>query len=208
MWGENLHPFFYDLGMALTEKQWSALRAEYISGDISIRKLAEKYNLSRRSVSRRATEGKWADARRNYREKVQSKFIEKSSDIEAADKALKLISLQQSADKMADVIQRVFDDTDQFNRYIISEGIGGGATQTEERTYSKVDTKAIKDLTSAMKDLTQVMRNLYDIPTLAERKAQQLAGERFQLEKRKQEAEENTDSTIKVVWEDAEEYSQ
>ena len=194
--------------MALTDKQWSALRAEYISGDISYQGLADKYHVSLSTLTKKAMVDKWSAKRKDYRRKVAVKFVEKSADIEAADNALKLITLQKSADHMADVIQRVFDDTDQFNKYIISEGIGGGATQTEERTYSKVDTKAIKDLTSAMKDLTQVMRNLYDIPTLAERKAQQLAGERFQLEKRKQEAEENTDSTIKVVWENAEEYSQ
>ena len=96
------------------------------------------------------------------------------------DNAAKLVSLQQSADAMSTAIARVFDDADQFHRHLVTSDF-----ETEERVYKKIDTKAIRDLTGAMRDLAIVLRNVYNIPTVQEQAAMDVAAERLALERQK-----------------------
>ena len=184
----------------LTDKQWAAIRADYISGDMSLRELSVKYGVSKSAIVRQSTNGGWVAKRNQYRSKTEAKLAEKLADMQAADDALKLISLRRSADAMAGIIERTMNDTQQFNKYIISEGLGGGATQTECRILDKVDTKAIKDLTGAIKDLTTIMRNLYDLPTIQERAAMENAAARLKMDQQNAQKEESTGAvTVEFV---------
>lgn len=191
----------------VSENKWAALRAEYISGDITLRKLAEKYSVNPSVVLKKSRDDGWVAKRNQFRIKTESKLAEKLSAMQAADDALKLISLRRSADAMAGVIEKTMQDAQQFNRHIISEGLGGGATQTECRIMDKVDTKAIKDLTGAIKDLTQIMRNLYDLPTIQEKAAMQIASERLNMDKKNAD-KDTAGSQVTVVFKDqAEDFS-
>ena len=100
-----------------------------------------------------------------------------------------------------------FEDEKQFNRYIISEGIGGGATETTEREFAKVDTKALKDLTGVLKDLTGLMRDFYNIPTPAQAEAQRIAAARLELDRKKAEADSTDDGVEVVIKGEAEEWA-
>ena len=58
---------------------WDAIKAEYISGKISCRKLAEKYNISPNVVSKKATKDGWKNERRKCDEKTAKKIISRTS---------------------------------------------------------------------------------------------------------------------------------
>lgn len=92
---------------------------------------------------------------------------------------------------MGEVIADIFTDAEQFKRHLIPDG----DYSVKEKVFHKVDTKAIKDLTGALKDLAAVMRNIYDLPTVAEQSAMDLAAERLALEKSKADVVSDEDET-------------
>ena len=179
---------------------WSKIKAEYITGtDTSYRKLAEKYGIHESVITKRAVAEKWYPAKKKYNSELVAKAIAKSQKEEVN----RLAKLQTAASSMADVIDKVFKDAQQFNRHTvvnkyIDEG-GGMSIENEEKIFDKVDTRAIKDLTGAIKDLAAVMRDIYDIPTAGEVQAREIAAERLELEKKKASKDEQVDRDIHVV---------
>lgn len=174
---------------------WNPIKTEYITTKCSYRQLSEKYGVSIAQISRVCKKEQWKEQREHHAEKCFRKAEEKAANKEAN----RLARLITATTKAIDVAMEAFEDEQQFNRYIISEGIGGGATETEERIYSKVDTKALKDLTGVLKDLTGLMRDFYNIPTPAQAEAQRIAAERLELEKKKTEADNTTDG-IEIIF--------
>lgn len=178
---------------------WETIKAEYITADISYRKLAEKWGVPFRTLADRAKREAWAAGRNRHRNNVVKKTAQKVAAQAAADNADKLLRLREAADSMGEVIAEVFGDAEQFHRHIITTGLGKGKTRVECRVEDKVDTKAIKDLTGAMKDLAYVLRNVYDLPTKAEQAAMDAAAERLLLEREKAGGE-GEDKEIRVAF--------
>lgn len=184
---------------------WKAIKTEYITSTQSQRELAEKYGVSMTTLGGRARKEKWTTARREYRQKVIEKATRKAADKEAN----RLSRLMDATNKVLDVVMGAFEDEKQFNRYIVSEGSGDGFSETSEKIFDKVDTKAVKDLTSVLKDLTGLTRDFYNCPTPAQAEQQRIAAERLELDKRRADAEEVKDSTVKVIFaDDTEDYAQ
>jgi uncharacterized protein YoxC len=169
--------------MAKKRPSWDDIKSEYITTEISYRKLCDKYKLSYNAVTKRAIKEKWFEAKKQNSIKVVSETVDKFNNQASDERAKKLFSIAESADKMADTIHRVMDDTDQFFRRTNLAG--------EDIVSKKADTKAMKELASAMKDLTSVLRNVYNIPTEAESISLQIARERLEIEKRNSEREED-----------------
>ena len=170
---------------------WTSIKSEYITGNISYRKLADNWGVSFRTLSDRAVREGWKEARDAHRNNVLEKTVQKVASRKATTTANKLCDLQEAADNMGRVIAGIFADTEQFHRHIIQTRDGDN-WDAAERIFDKADTKAIKDLTGAMKDLAAVMRNIYDLPTAQEQAAMDIAAERLRMDKAKAEAEQNT----------------
>ena len=105
---------------------WKRIKAEYIAGGTSYRKLAEKYGVSRTTLERKAKEERWADLRRQTEGKVEAKIVDSISNQEAK-KAVDIIDV---ADKLLEKIGT------------LAEMVG--------------DADSIKKLTSAIKDLKDI----------------------------------------------------
>lgn len=120
---------------------WEKIKTEYITGDISQRKLAEKYGVPYSTLRDRARKDTWFKQRKKSREKVVSKSVQKveAKQVQVATKELTLL------DKIERHLDRAISDVDQFNRYIVTEQVGHGMTETSEQMYSKADMKALKD---------------------------------------------------------------
>lgn len=192
---------------------WQTIKTEYITTDISYRKLGQKHGVNSTTISVRGKAEGWVEERKRFRRKTLAKTLEKSSDREAG----RLARLMDTTSMAIDVAVKAFADEDQFNRYLIERREeyaapvieDGGETAisqrtwTEERTFRKVDTKALKDLTAVLKDLTGLMRDFYNIPTQAQAEAQRIAAERLELEKKKAAADSEESGDITVVLEGA-----
>lgn len=188
----------------MAKVNWQKIRTEYITTRTSHSKLSKKYGVCQTEISKRAAREHWTELRKENTRKTLEKTIEKASDKEA-DRLARLIT---ATTKAIDVSMEAFEDEQQFRRYIVTEGIGGGATETTEKVFQKVDTKALKDLTGVLKDLTALMRDFYNIPTPAQAEAQRIAAARLEMEQKKAEIDQNTNTEIVVKFanEDLEKY--
>ena len=182
---------------------WEKIRLEYVTTRCSYRQLSEKYGVAIGNISKVSVREHWKEQRERFVHDVYKKAEEK----EKRSQVDRLARLTKATTKAVDVAMKALDDEKQFNRYIISEGIGGGATETTEREFTKVDTKALKELTGVIKDLTALMRDFYNIPTPAQAEAQRIAAERLEIERKKAEADTTDDGIEIIIKGEAEEWS-
>jgi hypothetical protein len=106
---------------------WKRIKAEYITGGISLQKLAEKYGVSFSTIQKKSMEEKWGNLRKKKRRIVEEKIIDSISSKEAK-KAIDIIDV---ADKLLDKITEIMDS-------------------------AVTGTQSIKNLTSALKDLKEI----------------------------------------------------
>lgn len=60
--------------------EWKLIKAEYIAGGTSYRKLAEKYGVPRTTLERKAKDEKWTELRRQADGKAEAKIVNAISD--------------------------------------------------------------------------------------------------------------------------------
>ena len=106
---------------------WKKIKAEYIAGGTSYRKLAEKHKVSFSTLRKVAAKEQWTELRNKTRAKMDTKISESVSDKEA-DKAVNIIDV---ADKLLRKISELMDAV-------------------------PLDTQSMKHLTSALKDLKEI----------------------------------------------------
>lgn len=107
---------------------WDIIKAEYIAGGTSYRKLAEKYGVSFNILKRVAGKEKWAKLREQAKEKATTKMV----DTIAKDMAKNAVKINVVADKLLDKIVMLLEEC---------EGI---------------DSQVIKQLTSSLKDIKDI----------------------------------------------------
>ena len=106
---------------------WKKIKAEYIAGGTSYRKLAEKYGVSFSTLRNIAIREKWTD----LREQASNKAITKLVDSIADDNAKHTVDIYDVADKLLNKIEDM----------LCQEGL---------------TTQNLKHLTSAIKDIKEV----------------------------------------------------
>lgn len=106
---------------------WNSIKAEYIAGGTSYRKLAEKYGISRSKLQARATREKWVDLQSHAQAKTESKIVETVSR-KSAKNAVNIIDVaDQLLNKISELVKA-----------------------------APLDTQSMKHLTSALKDLKEI----------------------------------------------------
>lgn len=97
---------------------WDAIKAEYIAGGISYRKLAEKHGVSPTTLTKKAIAGKWADKRQQAESKRTARTIEKVAaagskvDVRASTIAMQLLQKISNAMDHIDAM-----DSEAIQRY-------------------------------------------------------------------------------------------
>lgn len=187
---------------------WNALRALYVTSLDSYAKIARSMGMKPNTIAKKGKEEDWPEQRRIYREEAMKRALEG----EITEEAERLKKLMFVVNKLQDEIANAFEDEHQFNRHLVQceryDGeVGAALKDTEERIYTKKDTRALKDLTGAVKDLLYSVRNLYGLPTQGEKEAQRIAAERLEMDRRKAQLGEDSDKTITVELKGLEEYS-
>lgn len=106
---------------------WKKIKAEYIAGGTSYRKLAEKHGVSFNTLKTHAVEEQWHKLRQQKDKKATTKIVETLSDKDA-DRAVDIIDV---ADKLLLKLSDLMDNM-------------------------VIDTQSFKQLTSALKDLKDI----------------------------------------------------
>ena len=105
---------------------WKKIKAEYIAGGTSYRKLAEKYDIPRSNIERRAKAEKWSELRRQAEDKATAKIVDTISKNSA-----------KKADEIVDAANKLLKKIAE-----LSEIVG--------------DSQSIKQLSSALKDIKDI----------------------------------------------------
>lgn len=107
-------------------------KQEYITGNISTRKLAEKYGVSYHTLRKVAVKEKWTALRDEFRQKSASKIV----DIESDKQAYRMKRLLTVSDELLDVVE------DAVRSFKVGDLL--------------IDKTALKSLSSTIKDIKDI----------------------------------------------------
>jgi hypothetical protein len=111
---------------------WNKIKREYIQGDTSYRKLADKYNVPFGTLRKVAAKEKWRELRDKTRQKADTKIVE----AEAENQAKRMTRLLSVTDKLLDAVEKAVNEF-----------------STEELLLDK---SALKSLSGAIKDIKEI----------------------------------------------------
>lgn len=135
----------------MDERDWGAIKNEYITGKESLTKLSEKYKIPIRTIKDRSRKEKWVEERKNFRTDTAQKASQKTMKKEAK----RLARLRDVAEDVADLIGEDVEKLKELHR--------------KRKNITPEDVKMIKDLTAALKNIADIMRDVYAIPTIREK---------------------------------------
>lgn len=174
---------------------WDAIKFEYVTTKISYEKLAKKWGVTNSALTKMAVAGKWTDERKKHCKKTVEKAINKASTRQANILAQEL----EIAGKLSNVLKKALADADQFNRHIVTEGIGGGASETVEKIMDKVDMKALREAAQALRIIEDMKRRMNNMLTEPEKIRFDLEKEKLAMEKARQRIGDEDDDTTGVI---------
>jgi hypothetical protein len=172
--------------MDANEIDWTAVRAEYVTTDIGLVKLSEKYGIALATIKRRSAREGWVEERQKRKDKVVDHVMQKVIYSDARRVANRLEGLQETAEDLADLIKAEIGSAWDRRAKRLK------AAEEQDVVMSDDDTKVLKDLTTALKGVTDIMRDVYAIPTIKE----QIDLERWEREKKNNGAGEETGGVI------------
>jgi hypothetical protein len=154
----------------LSATDWRKMRIEYVKGNTTYKKLAEKYGISESYIRKRASKEGWRKKRSDLDTKVEQKVLERVCDARAREFEL----IAQVNDRMDDVLDHLLDF------------IGNQPAQKYD------DLRGVESLTKAIAQVVETKRNLYNLPSevdkakiAALKEKGKLDRQRFNLERKR-----------------------
>lgn len=169
---------------------WDAARVAYIGGKETYAQIAQRFGVSKTSVTGRGKKERWPDQRRAFRKNVASRALASKANRETE----RLSRLMDSAEQLIGHLNRVTRDKDQFFRRELpfpekrDEEDPESVPAPLEYISGIANTKALNNTTKALNELTKAVRNLYDIPTGEEKRAHNLAVRKLSIVEKKNHA--------------------
>lgn len=155
--------------IAIAKADWNTIRAEYIAGGISQRKLAKKHGVSINTLAKKANRERWATDRDNAYRKSAEKAQQKTADSIANNAIIamrirqKLLErLEKEISTLPDKIGTTYSENDSDIEY----GAGKGSRPTKQRD-KRIEYR-LRDLASAWKDLTEGLAIVEESPNTGE----------------------------------------
>ena len=147
---------------------WQKIKTEYITTDISLRKLAEKYEVRYATVQDRAKREEWITMRDRHRTSTVSKTISKIGNKQAD----KMARIEGITDKLLSKLEKAVEELDihlathtrkekviQYDNSLRPDKPTKEIiTETEQilQVESIIDRAGIRQLTAALKDLKEI----------------------------------------------------
>ena len=184
-------------------KDWNAIKAEYISTNVSYRKLAAKWKVSFRTLAGRGKRESWVNEHKKYCDAVVTGTVQKVAEKSARDFAKKIIKLQEIAGKLVDSLIEILEDPIQFKRHLVHTSVRTpekSFSGYEDRIFDIANTSAMLNLSRVLVDLTGVIRDLYGIPTTVQQFYIDLASKRLVLDERRLKTGDAGCVEVKVVF--------
>lgn len=151
---------------------WKAIKTEYITGDISYRKLAEKYAVSFSSLEKKARADGWAEQKRQYCDKLETTVVKELGKKDVKKTVDKLKRVSDLTDKLLDKLEKAIEELDtQFVKDVVrtktieynnelrpdkptKETIHEEEKIIEVRTI--IDRSGLKAISSSLRDIKEI----------------------------------------------------
>lgn len=176
---------------------WTKAKTAYVTGEMSYREIAKRFKVAPSEVSKRGKSEGWVQARNEYREQLAQKSIEASQEMEIN----RLRSLQQSAMKMCERLEKAINDENELYMHVGMEGKGEGRSVMTEKRMQSIDDQKMRNFCQSLQTMTNAMRNLFEIQTKAQQQQLELAREKMQLERERAERDARENEETQYVLE-------
>ena len=136
------------------KQNWNRIKTEYITGEISLRKLSEKYHVPWSTMRSRAYRENWGKERKNNMTKFEQNAVKKTAE-QTADNATVAARIRSK------LLRRLEREVDSLPDMIGSE-THNSVTESDSKDGKRVRKEMVKsyklrDLAAAYKDLTADM---------------------------------------------------
>jgi hypothetical protein len=149
---------------------WNKIRNEYINGNISYQKLAEKHEVNYNTLQDKARKEKWFAKKKAQQEKITEKTLQKSAEKLAEAEANRLLKISNAADKLLEKIELA---TEQLDLYLEKTKVKTPVKVKDKKTgetlnafqenetfnvaqKNRIDRAGLKQIASALKDLKDI----------------------------------------------------
>lgn len=106
---------------------WTAIRAEYIAGEMSLAQLAEKHNITKSAVQKKSAVGHWSERRKQKSIAESDKIADKLTEYKAKQKAKDIAKACNAASRLID---KIIESTDELREFELT-------TKTVTKTHEK-----------------------------------------------------------------------
>ncbi len=134
---------------------WTRIDAEYITTEISQKKISEKYGIPIGTIQDRARKEGWSEKRKKFRGKTVAKTMQKMEKNEIN----RLSSMIISAGKLADVIDKALEDPYMFYKVLVENKDTG---RLQAKRTKIINTKKLKEMSDAIKNMVEIYKNADD----------------------------------------------
>lgn len=93
---------------------WTKIKNEYISGNISYRKLAEKHDVSFNTLKDRAVAEKWFEKRKEQHNKIETKTQQKTAEKIAERESDLAANINSAANELLEKLKIAIEQTDLY----------------------------------------------------------------------------------------------
>lgn len=136
---------------------WNVLRAEYIGGGTSYRKLAKKYGVSVNTLSPIATAEGWPKLRQEAQDKATARTIQKTADIASDNATIAARIRTKLLRKLEKEIDALPDMIGSETRNSVTENEFSQDGRRIQKVKEAAKSFRLRDLAAAYKDLTADM---------------------------------------------------
>lgn len=152
---------------------WKKIKAEYVTGEISLANIAKKYGVSASAVQKKSVKEKWAQEKRKQHKKAADKVAKKLNDKNVRKTVNDIERVCSAASKLIAKINRAIDEVDKREVVTVktkktkTNGVNekGQAQEVEETARETniaiynglVDTKSIAEISKSLLNIKQVL---------------------------------------------------
>lgn len=190
---------------------WKRIKAEYIAGGTSYRKLAEKYGVKLSALRNVAEKEKWVELKTQAQHKTNTKIVDSVSKQEAQKAIDKLSRVSDLTDKLLDKLEQAIEELDiqlykdvkktkviEYNNELRPD------KPTKETIYEEEKVSEVKTIVdrSGLKAIASSLRDIKEIQMLKSDLDKQEQEARIAKLQREAQEDDAKDTTVIVQFEE------
>ena len=168
----------------ITKTDWEKVRLDYISGEVSLRQLAKKHNLSPSNVSKHCREDGWVEDRMHHRAEVSQEARARIAEEAVVEQVRLFESARTAVNKMIEMANRLAEDPTAFNKHIVTKSADRERWQ-EAEVLPVFNGRNFSDVAKGLSAIAGIARLLDGAVDAATREKLDLEKERLELDRRK-----------------------